>query len=68
MLETVDYVGNVVVVDGRTLVVQRKTVCLHVVEPYTVGTATVGLGEYEYGGRHSGVGLEHSARHGYYGT
>ena len=58
--EALYYVGDVVFVRGRAFVVERVTVCLHVVEPDVVGAARARFGEYEDGGRYARIGLEYA--------
>lgn len=43
ILETGNHIGNVIIGNRRTLVVERETICLHIVEPHFVGAATVGF-------------------------
>ena len=63
VLPAVDDVGDVILVDGVALIVEREAVGLHVVEPYFVSAAGVGLGKDQDGGAHSGVWLEYAAGH-----
>ena len=57
-------VGNVVLLHGRALVVQRKAVGLHVVEPDIIRAACRGFGEDEHGGRDARIRPEHAGGHG----
>ena len=57
-------VGDVVLSDRSSLVIQGETIGLHVIEPDLVRAASTGLGEHEDSGGNSGVGLEDSGRHG----
>ena len=60
----VNHIRNIIVGYRCTLVIQRETICLHIIKPYLIRSATVGLAENKNGGRNSGVWLEHTARHG----
>lgn len=62
--KTGDDVGDVVLRHGRALVVQRKAVGLHVVEPDVARAARRGFGEDEYGGGDTRVRPEHAGGHG----
>ena len=61
VIPAVQHVGDVVLGDLLALVVQRKAVVLHVVEPDVLGRAA--LGEEQHGGGDAGVGPEDAGGH-----
>ncbi len=63
IIPTGNDVGDVVVLDRLSFIVERESVGPHVVEPYFVGTSCSGLGKDKYGGRNSCVWLEHPGGH-----
>ena len=67
-MKTIDNIRNVVVLDFRTLVIERESISLHVVEPHLISTTCVGLCEHEDGSTYTCVWLEHTAGHRDNGT
>ena len=63
MMKAVDNIRDVVLGYWRTLVVERKTVRLHIVEPYLIRSTTVRLREDKYCRTNTSVGFEDTARH-----
>lgn len=68
VMETFDYIRNVVVGGFGAFVVEGEAVGAHVVEPDLVGSSGAGLREDEDGGRDSGIGLEDARWHRDYCT
>ena len=63
VMEPGDDVGDIVVGDFGALVIQRKAVGFHIIEPDIFGAACAGLGEYQHCRGHACIGLEHTGRH-----
>jgi len=63
-MEPGDDVRDVVFLHLGALIVQRKAVGFHIVEPHLVGAARAGLGEHQHRRGHARIGLEHAGRHG----
>ena len=60
IVETCYNVGYIVIGNRIAFVIERESICLHVVEPYPVGSSCICLSENEDGGRHSRVWFEHA--------
>ncbi len=64
MMEPLDDVGDVVLRNLAALVIQRKTIGLHIVKPDVFGAARAGLCEHQHRRGYARIGLEHAGGHG----
>ena len=61
--ESLNDIGNIVIRNLGTLVVEAEAVGLHVIKPYFVGTASAGLCKYQHSGGNACIWLEYAGRH-----
>lgn len=59
MMESFNNIGDIVLLDRISLVIQGEAISLHVVEPHLFRAAGTGLREDKDGRGNTGIGLEH---------
>ena len=64
IMEAADNIGNVVFRRFASLVVKRKAVCFHVIEPHVVRAPGSGFGKHQHRRRNSRIRFEHAGGHG----
>lgn len=63
VMESGNYVGNVILVDGTSLIIKAKTISLHIVKPNFISSTMSGFGEDKDCRGNTCIGLEYTGGH-----